>query len=1223
MEVCPPPPEEPAMPIEPNKIPVNNVLASQADADTENSPFSANHATPGIVHDHHEGTLVQSPTDVASAAAASDETGPTLAGCEIISEISGGAMGVVYKARQRKLNRVVALKMIRSEGRPDPRAIIRFLAEAEAVAAVRHPNVVQMFEYGEDAGRPFMLIEFCSGGTLTSRLHPNDGEAKRLDPREAVELLSRMARGVAAAHERGIVHRDLKPGNVLFDEAGNPKVADFGIAKRAASELTATMAVMGTPAYMSPEQAGGMTKFVGPQADVWSLGVIFHECLTGSRPFEGGTTDELLARVMRADPARLRTLVPGLPRDLELIGRKCLEKNPADRYATAKELADDLDRFLAGKPISVRPMGFVERTWRWTKRNPVVAGLLVVIAATTAGLIVSLAAQNRDAVAREASEREGRQKAEELVTEKDALVVAELARRKEAERLQKEAEDLQKEAERLRKAAFAELARADQVSEFMSGMFRLSDPFDLFGDSILPTNWEKDRNKTADQFLKDAAQRFRTELKDPSVKLVRAKLLAGVGNSMKNLGLFAESELALKEALEIRKASWKEDHPDVLRSELDLGRLELDLGYLQAAVDRFRRVHELQRRSGASQAALLTTKLYEGTALGVMGVPAAADVLREVADGREKLYGPNDLSTLLARVVLAAVCVDTMQMAEALKVAEVIQKGVDALPPTRFRDIVEAAQKFQIGLALAHSAKKIPNAALAEITLKPALDMVRTSLTRVEGTPTVEGLIPKDHILASLIRFELAKLLLKSGGEAEADRLLARVVDDIRNTTGLAQPKTINVLLVVADRLVETGKIDDARKLYEEFESASSKRFGPENPWRTLILLHRVIFEVEQNEPDKAVVVAMDAVRMADKGKLVPTRDTVAVLHNAAFALAKGKPSKPATAAARQLFGLNYTLVASVFGDPSPEMVIALSNHGDLLYRTGDRLGGIALYEKAEAMLAVLPKPPENFHLYDLAERRATAEADRGRFADAERYFRQAHKHSRSLEWTHASAATNLARVLVAQGKYAEAVPFLEQAKKALSRDKASQQELVYTDLHLAEVLVTAGEFEKHAELVTAMATKYAKSTDTTVLVRLGWAAALSPKPVGVDLPDVAKRISGKMGTFYWGERCLALLRLRSGELSLVEVALTRAGKDNAMSEAIRGLTAVARKDLSAARRALAKAEQLIEAAKPSEKTPFAYAGNLWHFRLETEILLNELRAAFPVLELAPPPREK
>ena len=336
------------------------------------------------------GTVVRTPSDVArleeGAQASAAEGVP---GYVLLGELGRGGMGVVHKARHVKLNRVVALKMMLGGARVGRSDLIRFLAEAEAVAAIEHENVVQVYDYGDADGRPYMALEFCPGGTLGGALKTRESVTATTSARDAAKLVARVARGVAAAHALGIVHRDLKPANVFLDAAGVPKVADFGLAKRGdGSDVTQAGQVMGTPAYMSPEQAKGESKFVGPQADVWALGVIFYEALTGARPFTG-TVQEILAKVQNADPVAPRKAVPAVPRDLELICLKCLAKAAHERYATAKELADDLDRFGRGEPILARPAGVLERAYKWARRNPgragaLAAGVLVLVGAAGA-----------------------------------------------------------------------------------------------------------------------------------------------------------------------------------------------------------------------------------------------------------------------------------------------------------------------------------------------------------------------------------------------------------------------------------------------------------------------------------------------------------------------------------------------------------------------------------------------------------------------------------------------------------------------------------------------------------------------------------------------------------------------------------------------------------------------------------------------------------------------
>ncbi len=327
---------------------------------------------------------------------------PSFPGYEIIEELGRGGMGVVYKARQTTLNRLVALKMIRAAATASGAEVARFLAEAEAVAAVRHPNVVQVFECGRHDGQPYMALEFLPGDTLTATLKATG----RLDPHAAAELVVKVAAGVQAAHEQGIVHRDLKPSNVLFDDTDEPKVADFGIARRGGSDVTATGAVVGTPHYMAPEQAAGRAKFVGPAADIYALGVILYECLTGTVPFKGEDVWSVIRKVINDPPPSLRRSAPGTPRDLELICLKCLAKEPHERYASAAELGDDLRRFLDGKPVTARPLGSISRAWRAVKRNPVIAGAVtaVVLSSTIGAAIALVKADEAEAEAKRANE---------------------------------------------------------------------------------------------------------------------------------------------------------------------------------------------------------------------------------------------------------------------------------------------------------------------------------------------------------------------------------------------------------------------------------------------------------------------------------------------------------------------------------------------------------------------------------------------------------------------------------------------------------------------------------------------------------------------------------------------------------------------------------------------------------------------------------------------------
>jgi tetratricopeptide (TPR) repeat protein len=306
-------------------------------------------------------------------------------------------MGEVYLASQQWPRRQVALKIIQAGPRASRSRLARFRAEAEAIARLGHPHVVSLYDVGEHDGRPYFTMEYVEGGNLAERLAQAPMAA-----RPAARVLETLARAIQAAHERGIIHRDLKPSNVLLAADGTPKVGDFGLAKQveeppegeAPGCQTESGAVLGTPAYMAPEQAAGRGAAVGPAVDVYALGAILYEALTGRPPFRAAGVLETLEQVRRREPIAPGRLLPGLPPDLETICLKCLEKEPARRYATASGLADDLDRFLRGQPIAARPAGAFVRLHKWARRQPAQAGLVAVSGLALAGLVAGVLVHN-------------------------------------------------------------------------------------------------------------------------------------------------------------------------------------------------------------------------------------------------------------------------------------------------------------------------------------------------------------------------------------------------------------------------------------------------------------------------------------------------------------------------------------------------------------------------------------------------------------------------------------------------------------------------------------------------------------------------------------------------------------------------------------------------------------------------------------------------------------
>jgi hypothetical protein len=304
---------------------------------------------------------------------------PVVPGFEVLEELGRGGTAVVYKARQANPPRLVALKVLHVS-QWGPESLGRARRGIEAIASVRHPNVVQLFGVGQHEGLLYTVLEYVEGGNLHRQL-----KGTAWPPTRAARLLRTVAEAVHAVHRHGIVHRDLKTSNILLTADGTPKVADFGLAKHLGGKEDLSQAgdIVGTPNYMAPEQALGNAKGIGPATDVYALGVILHELLTGRLPFHGASRLETLYQVVHLEPMPPSHVRPEVPRDLEIICLKCLRKEPELRYGTARELAADLGRFLTGRPIRARPCSAWERTWKWARRRPLVAvlaGLLLLLA---------------------------------------------------------------------------------------------------------------------------------------------------------------------------------------------------------------------------------------------------------------------------------------------------------------------------------------------------------------------------------------------------------------------------------------------------------------------------------------------------------------------------------------------------------------------------------------------------------------------------------------------------------------------------------------------------------------------------------------------------------------------------------------------------------------------------------------------------------------------------
>ena len=369
---------------------------------------------------------------------------------ELLEEIARGGMGVVYKARQKSLNRIVAIKMILTGQLASESDIKRFQTEAESVANLKHPNIVAIHEVGRQAGHSYFSMDYVAGQNLSEIVREHSLPAKI-----AARYVAQIAEAIEYAHRQGILHRDLKPSNILIDANNAVHITDFGLAMRVEgdSELTRTGQILGTPSYMPPEQAQAKRGLIGPASDIYGMGALLYELLTGRPPFRGESTVETLRQVTDTEPLSPRLLNPAVPKDLETICLKCLEKEPHKRYATARFLAEDLNRFLKLEPILARPISHPARLWRWCKRKPAIASMLGVTLLATVTLIVGLLISNAligSALdARTTALNEKQEALDEAETERakaNAAANAERLAKQDAVAERKRAEEREKEA---------------------------------------------------------------------------------------------------------------------------------------------------------------------------------------------------------------------------------------------------------------------------------------------------------------------------------------------------------------------------------------------------------------------------------------------------------------------------------------------------------------------------------------------------------------------------------------------------------------------------------------------------------------------------------------------------------------------------------------------------------------------------------------------------------
>jgi serine/threonine protein kinase/tetratricopeptide (TPR) repeat protein len=692
-------------------------------------------------------------------------------GYEILGELGRGGMGVVYKARHLKLNRIVALKMILARGYAGPGDRARFLAEAEVVAAVQHPHLVALLEYGEHQGQPFFTLEFLPGGSLAEKLQgiPQPAAA-------AVRLVEQLARGIHHAHTHGIVHRDLKPANVLFAEDGTPKITDFGLARRQAegTGLTATGEVLGTPSYMAPEQAGGESKHAGPAADVYALGAILYECLTGRPPFRAATPVETVLQVVGQEPVSVRRLQPHTPADLATICHKCLQKEPHKRYASAAELADDVRRFLEDRPIRARRPSVVQRLRKWSRRHTGLmwAGVVLFTMATIASSSAAV-----------------------LIWQEQKQTRAQKERAEEAER------------------------QAQAISNFLQQDLLLQIDFHQ------PTGGRlmADPNLTVKEALHRAAARVRERFHDRPV--VEAAIRQTIGRVYRSVGENRLAVVHLERAVELRQTHLGPDHPDTLDSLETLATVYQFAGRLPDAIRLFELVLARRRATlGPDHEMTLITTNTLGEACRKAGqLDRALALIQDALAKKQATLGPDDVSTVNSIHDLGLVWRDLGQCEKAIGLLEKATQKLAVLEgpdhPDTLYSIANLSEAYRkagrldqadrwLRAAIAGIEKGAVHRPLDVARLRARLgenlrqqkkpaeaeSALRASLAALEKVGT-------DDRMLLHVRTLLAEALLDQRKYGAAEPLLLQAFEQVRRRTGLV-PDGEARLRAVMERLV-------------------------------------------------------------------------------------------------------------------------------------------------------------------------------------------------------------------------------------------------------------------------------------------------------------------------------------------------------------------------------------------------------------------------------------